>query len=72
MATPKHRWEARYARLVVKVVMGGIVAQNFQEQVWSGGAFQGVMDDPETLFDTFDELTPVQAAREEEQAAMKE
>lgn len=68
---PEYRWEARCAPLV-KVVLGGIVSQGFQERVQEEVSFRDAMGDPEMLFGIFDELTPVQAVHEEERAAMQE
>lgn len=56
---PKDMFEERYARLVVKAILGGIVPYYFREQVQGELSFQNVMEDPEVPFDSKNELTPM-------------
>lgn len=60
------------ARLVVEVILDGIVPQYFQVGVQKVVPFQDAMEDLEMLLAILDEVTPVQAVREVERAAIQE
>lgn len=55
----RRRWEARYARLVVKAVLGRVIPQDLQARVLQERdqeevSFRHAIDNPEILFDILD------------------
>lgn len=66
------RWGARYDPLMVGAVEGGICPEDFQERVQEKVPFPYGMNDSAALLDILDELTHVQAVREQKRAVIEE